>query len=89
MSVVTRTLAGLRWLAGLFCEADGALSARRVLAALFALSTLRLFSLALELRAEGWTAFIPGLATLTATLLLLFFTTWADIAGIVKAAKDD
>jgi len=61
-------------------------SIRRILATFFALAAVVLFSLALPITA--WPAALPGALCLGASMLLLFFTTWADVTGLVKAIKD-
>jgi hypothetical protein len=38
--------------------------------------------------ASSWHIFIPGIACLAGSLLLLFFTTWSDVAEIAKALKN-
>lgn len=77
----------------MFREADllngqkGPVSARRVLAAYFAALAPFLFAMAI-LKAPGtWYAYIPGVLSVVACLLLLFFTTWTDVAAVVSAAK--
>ena len=66
----------------------GPISMRRILAFFLAISAVGLFAGALILVNEiTWQVFIPGAACLAGTLLLLFFTTWGDIAGAVKAMK--
>ncbi|MBE3065018.1 MAG: hypothetical protein IMZ50_11865 [Candidatus Atribacteria bacterium] len=70
-----------------FQEQDGLLSMRRCMAAYFAIiSTFHLRWALPYVAAAGWIAFLPGLACILATLLLLFFTTWADITELVKTA---
>lgn len=71
---------------GPFQEADGAVSMRRILAAYFSLSAVALGVLAIP-NAPGWYVFIPSGLCLVAALMLMFFTTWADIAEIAKAWK--
>jgi hypothetical protein len=68
----------------------GPFSARRILAVLvFAPASILLFALAIEkAKADaGWTIFLPGGLCLAASLLLLFFTTWADITALVQTAR--
>jgi hypothetical protein len=75
-------------MATMFQEADGATSMRRVLAAFFAVSAVALaVILPLIAGVSGWHVFIPCGACIFASLLLLFFTTWADVAAIISAAK--
>lgn len=72
---------------GFFRESDGSLSMRRLLAAFFAVMAMALFALAFTYSAVGWYVFLPGIACIAAVLLLLFFTTWGEIAEVVKAAS--
>jgi hypothetical protein len=65
----------------------GPVSARRVLAFILAVAAIGLFAAAFLFSANGWTVFVPGIACLAGTLLLLFFTTWGDIAAIAAAWK--
>jgi hypothetical protein len=37
--------------------------------------------------ASGWVVFLPAIAYLAGAIILLFFTTWGDIAEVAKAAK--
>jgi len=74
---------------GPFQEADGAVSMRRILAAICFPIAGFLYALAFQFSAAGWAVFIPGTTFLLAGLVLLFFTTWADVAQIVKAAKGE
>ena len=70
---------------GFLREADGAWSARRILATLFALSAVVLFIIAAIIgKIEG---VYGGAICVIATVLLMFFTTWSDIKGVVQAAR--
>lgn len=71
----------------MFKEVNGQVSMRRVLAASFFAAFVVLSVLALPKASVGWYIFIPSLACVAASLLLLFFTTWADVAEVVSAAK--
>jgi CHASE2 domain-containing sensor protein len=71
----------------MFCEADGTPSMRRVLAFLCFIAFVGLGVAAYPSAAAGWFVFIPSALALLAMILLLFFTTWADVAEIVRAAK--
>lgn len=71
----------------MFCEADGTPSMRRVLAFLCFVAFAALGAVAIPSAAVGWFVFLPSALALAAMILLLFFTTWADIASIVRAAK--
>lgn len=65
----------------------GDVSLRRILATVFSMFAAILFVAAFKYAALGWVVFIPGAVCVLATLLLLFFTTWADVAAIISAAK--
>ena len=65
----------------------GPVSVRRVLAFLLVLSAVGLFIGGFFFNKESWYVFLPGIACLAGSLLLLFFTTWSDVAEIAKAIK--
>ena len=69
----------------MFQEAEGVTSIRRVLAAFFAVSAIPLGIIAIP--STEWFAFIPCGGCLVAVLMLLFFTTWSDVAGAVAKIK--
>lgn len=71
---------------GPFQEADGAVSMRRILAAFFSLAAVALGAVAIP-NAPGWYVFIPSGLCLAGALLLMFFTTWADVAEVVAKVK--
>ena len=71
---------------GPFQEADGSVSMRRILAAFFSLGAVALGAVAIP-NAPGWYVFIPSGLCLLGALLLMFFTTWSDVAAIVAAFK--
>lgn len=71
---------------GPFQEQDGSVSMRRILAFFFALASVALAAVAIP-GAPGWYVFIPAGLCVVACLLLLFFTTWADVAEIIKSVK--
>jgi len=71
---------------GPFQESDGAVSMRRILAAFFSLAAVALGAIAIP-GAPGWYVFIPSVACLAGALLLMFFTTWSDVAAVVSAVK--
>jgi fatty acid desaturase len=73
---------------GPFQEADGAISMRRILAAFFSLAAVALGGYAIP-GALGWWVFLPSALCLAGALLLMFFTTWADVAALISAAKRD
>ena len=70
---------------GPFQESDGAISMRRILALFFALASVPLGVIAIP--SGAWFNFIPCAVCVVACLLLLFFTTWADVASIIKSVK--
>jgi hypothetical protein len=72
---------------GPFQESDGSISMRRCLALFFALMAAALFYVAFPYANSGWYVFIPGTVCILAVLLLLFFTTWGDIAEVISSAK--
>ena len=74
-------------MAGPFQESDGSVSMRRILAMLFFVASLLCYLMAFRYSASGWWIFIPGLSFELGALLLLFFTTWGDIAAIAAAWK--
>ena len=71
---------------GPFQEADGAISMRRILAAFFSLAAVALGAVAIP-NAPGWYVFIPSGLCLGGALLLMFFTTWSDVAEVVAKVK--
>ena len=70
---------------GPFQEQDGAVSMRRILACFFAAAAVPLGIIAIP--SGAWFDFIPCMVCVLACLLLLFFTTWTDVATIVAAWK--
>jgi hypothetical protein len=64
----------------------GPLSARRIVAFILIFAALPLFYFALKYSSNGWFVFLPGGMCLAAAIILLFFTTWADIKEIITAA---
>ena len=68
--------------------AESPVSMRRILAAFFGASSVALaIVLPLIAGVSGWYVFLPCGACIFASLILLFFTTWADVAAIISAAK--
>ena len=65
----------------------GPVSMRRVLAFLLVLAAAGLFVGGFWYEKDKWYVFIPGIACLVGALLLLFFTTWEDIAEIARSIK--
>ncbi len=63
----------------------GPVSMRRVLAFILVLAAIGLFIGAFLFADNGWYVFIGGIACLVGSLLLLFFTTWADVAQVMDA----
>jgi hypothetical protein len=68
---------------------DSPVSMRRVLAFFFALAAVALGVLGFRYADKGWFVFIPCGACLVAVLLLLFFTTWTDLANAARALKGE
>jgi heme/copper-type cytochrome/quinol oxidase subunit 1 len=67
---------------------EGPVSARRVLAFVFALASVALFVAALFNAPQyGWVVYVPGGACLAGSLLLLFFTTITDVQSLIAAWK--
>jgi hypothetical protein len=71
----------------IFKEENGQGSMRRVLAFMFAVSAILLATGALFFAQYGWIVFIPSIVFCVASIVLLFFTTWADITGAIQAAR--
>jgi hypothetical protein len=77
----------------MFREADnadgspGPVSMRRVLAFILVWAGVALFVAALILAPQSGWSFVPGGACLVAVLILLFFTSWGDVAQIAAAWK--
>jgi len=65
----------------------GPVSMRRVLAAFFSIASVALFFSAIPGAASGWYGFIPGCLCLVGALVLMFCTTWSDVAAVVAAVK--
>lgn len=72
---------------GFWQESDGSLSIRRLLATFFAVCFLVLSVMAILSEQAGWYIYIPAIASLVAVVVILFFTTWSDIKGVVEAIK--
>ncbi len=62
-------------------------SMRRVLAFLLVVAAIGLFIGGFFITKESWYVFLPGIVCLAGSLLLLFFTTWNDVAEVINAAK--
>lgn len=71
---------------GIFQEADGSVSMRRVLSAFFSVAFMAASWYGFKFIDKGWIVFIPAIACLACVLFLLFFTTWNDITALVQAA---
>ena len=65
-------------------ESDGSISMRRCSAAFLFISAVGLFIIG-ALNDHRY-AFFGGLSCLVGGVLMLFFTTWADLTGLVQAA---
>ena len=70
-----------------FKESSGEWSMRRLLAFLFGLAGIAAAILCILLSVEWKTVAVAVGLPLAACLVLLLFTTWADVEGIVNAAK--
>lgn len=71
----------------IFKEADGLVSMRRVLAFIFALVSVVAGLIAL-LSGAVWQVVLVCFGTpLLGTIILLFFTSWSDVAGVISAVK--
>ena len=71
----------------IFKEENGQGSMRRTLAFIFAIASIPFSVAALFFSDNGWIVFIPGLAFIGAAIILLFFTTWADIKSVIEAVR--
>ena len=71
-----------------FKETTGEWSMRRLLAFLFGLTGLALAILCVVFPVEWKTAAIVIGIPFASCLILLLFTTWADVEGIISAVKD-
>jgi hypothetical protein len=69
---------------GPFHEADSSVSMRRTAAAFLFVSAVGLFVVGALNNHEY--AFFGGLSCLVGGVLMLFFTTWSDLTGLVQAA---
>jgi hypothetical protein len=67
-------------------EADRSVSLRRCMAILFGFCAPVLLYIGFQYISVGWIAFMPGTICILAVLILAFFTTWADITELIKAA---
>ena len=66
---------------------DAPVSMRRVLAFAFASASIAAGFVAIPSASAGWHAFLPSMAFGVLSVVLLFFTTWTDIALVVEKAK--
>lgn len=74
---------------GFFQEENGSKSMRRLLAILFFMVFVVVSIYAIPYAFSGWYVFIPSILCVVAVILLLFFTTWNDIAVLANAVKKD
>lgn len=72
----------------IFHETDGVYSMRRVLAFILALVSIGLGVVTVLLKSDWQVVACAIGIPLLATVLLLFFTTWGDVASLVKAVKE-
>lgn len=70
-----------------FKESTGEWSMRRVLAFLFALAAIALAAVALVLKMEWKAVAAAAGIPVFACIVLLLFTTWNDVTGVVSAIK--
>ena len=71
-----------------FTDENGNLSMRRLLAFMFALTTIAAVAGNIIMITEDWK--IPVITIglpLIGSLLMMFFTSWSDIASVAKAVK--
>lgn len=72
-----------------FFQHNGANSMRRLLAFLFGLAGIGTGVFALVMKA-GWQSVLVSFGVpITGSLLMMFFTSWTDIAAVAKAVKGD
>jgi hypothetical protein len=80
----------LKWrtkMVGPLQEKTGEFSLRRILALICVLASVATGVYGIPFAASGWVVFLPAIAYLAGAIILLFFTTWGDIAEVAKAAK--
>lgn len=73
--------------ANFFCEENGALSMRRLLAFIFALACIGLAVTSLVLKADWKCILVSAGLPLIGSLLMMFFTSWSDVSSIINAVK--
>ena len=69
----------------IFKEQDGQWSMRRTLAFLCVLFAAALAFFGIQ--KTGWHVYIPTAIFAASALILLFFTTWEEVKGIISAVK--
>lgn len=71
----------------IFCEEEGVLSCRRVLAFIFGLAGIITGTISVILNASWQTSLIAFGVPMLACILLLLFTTWTEVAHFASAIK--
>lgn len=74
-------------MSGFLQSKEGNSSSRRLLAVIFAIAGLVFMAVALVLKCDWQVLLVIGGVPILASLILLFFTTWSDIAQVVNAFK--
>jgi hypothetical protein len=72
----------------IFHETEGVFSMRRVLAFILAIVSIGLGVVTVLLKSEWQVVACAIGIPLLGTVMLLFFTTWGDVASVVKAVKE-
>lgn len=72
---------------GFLQSKEGNSSSRRLLAFIFGIAGLAFFVVALFLNCDWKVLLVVGGVPILACLILLFFTTWSDVAQVVNAFK--
>jgi fucose permease len=71
----------------MFREEDNKVSMRRVLAFFLVIASVGLFVGGFFFAEHSWYVFLPGITSIAGALLLLFFTSWCDVAKLANAVK--
>lgn len=72
-----------------FFQHNGARSMRRLLAFIFGLASIFCGIFSLVKGSQWQSALIAFAVPLAGSLLMMFFTSWTDIASVLKATKKD
>lgn len=70
-----------------FTDENGVLSMRRLLAFIFALASIGLGIMCLILKLDWKVNLVAAGLPLGGALLMMFFTSWSDIASVASAVK--